>query len=234
MTRDRRSWRFSGTLADPGEPDHGSLRSPWRRVRQLRGPQVSTCAWWSRRSRKAATAAVSPRSLPSVSPRHLGILEPRRYLPAAARGPRTRGRRFAEAGGDAVEHSHRTWALALWPGLACPRMAGFEMSTGDQAPLVALLLGPPHQPRFHPDQPGGACLVEQIGDARSASRSRSRAKPSRSDVRRGARPVGSGGLRRSLPPSVRSTAERVKSSASADGTRSCDASARRRGGGAAT
>ena len=187
-----------------------------------------------RASQRPPGPTISGHPISRYHPDTWGILEPRRYLPAAARRPRTRGRRFAEAGGDAVEHSHRTWALALWPGLACPRMAGFEMSTGDQAPLVALLLGPPHQPRFHPDQPGGACLVEQIGDARSASRSRSRAKPSRSDVRRGARPVGSGGLRRSLPPSVRSTAERVKSSASADGTRSCDASARRRGGGAAT
>jgi len=190
------------------------------------------------RDRRASQSLQDRRSRVTPYPRYpptpVASRAPARPPLPGARGPRTRGRRFAESGGNAVEHSHRTWALALWPGLACPRMAGFEMSTGDQAPLVALLLGPPHQPRFHPDQPGGACLVEQIGDARSASRSRSRAKPSRSDVRRGARPVGSGGLRRSLPPSVRSTAERVKSSASADGTRSCDASARRRGGGAAT
>jgi hypothetical protein len=48
-------------------------RSAWvappalRLVRQLRGPQVSTCAWWSRRSRKAATAAGPPISLPQSS-----------------------------------------------------------------------------------------------------------------------------------------------------------------------
>ncbi len=44
-----------------------AVRSLWSRVRQLRGPQVRTCAWWSRRSSIAATAAVSPRSLPQSS-----------------------------------------------------------------------------------------------------------------------------------------------------------------------
>jgi len=73
VTRDRRSWRSLGRSPISGEPDHGSLRSPWRRVRQLRGPQVSTCAWWSRRSRKAATAAVSPRSLPQSSTGRLDV-----------------------------------------------------------------------------------------------------------------------------------------------------------------
>jgi hypothetical protein len=46
---------------------HEALRSLWSRVRQLRGPQVRTCAWWRRRSRRAVTAAVSPRSLPQSS-----------------------------------------------------------------------------------------------------------------------------------------------------------------------
>ena len=35
-------------------------------VRQLRGPRLSTWAWWSRRSSSAVTAAVSPSSLPQV------------------------------------------------------------------------------------------------------------------------------------------------------------------------
>ena len=36
-------------------------------MRQLLGPQVRTWAWWSRRSSRATTAAVSPRSLPQSS-----------------------------------------------------------------------------------------------------------------------------------------------------------------------
>ena len=36
-------------------------------VRQLRGPHLRMCAWWSSRSRSAVTAAVSPRSLPQSS-----------------------------------------------------------------------------------------------------------------------------------------------------------------------
>ena len=48
-------------------------RPSWERksvcslVRQLRGPHLSTCAWWRRRSRSAVTAAVSPRSFPQSS-----------------------------------------------------------------------------------------------------------------------------------------------------------------------
>jgi hypothetical protein len=42
-------------------------KSVWTFVRQLRGPHFSTCAWCSRRSRSAVTAAVSPRSLPQSS-----------------------------------------------------------------------------------------------------------------------------------------------------------------------
>src|SRR3989442_10729827 len=45
----------------------GAFRSLWSRVRQLRGPHVSTCAWWRSRSSIAVTAAVSPRSLPQSS-----------------------------------------------------------------------------------------------------------------------------------------------------------------------
>ena len=48
-------------------PTHAGAGSLCRRVRQLRGPQVRTCAWWSRRSSIAVTAAVSPRSLPQSS-----------------------------------------------------------------------------------------------------------------------------------------------------------------------
>src|SRR5215831_13880697 len=33
-------------------------------VRQLRGPHLSTCPWWSRRSSMALTAATSPSSFP--------------------------------------------------------------------------------------------------------------------------------------------------------------------------
>jgi REP element-mobilizing transposase RayT len=37
------------------------------RVRQLRGPHLSTWAWWRRRSSAAATAATSPSSFPQSS-----------------------------------------------------------------------------------------------------------------------------------------------------------------------
>src|SRR4029453_13852034 len=47
----------SGALAEWGAAAHPSLRSPWSRVRQLRGPQVSTCAWWSKGSGKGGGAA---------------------------------------------------------------------------------------------------------------------------------------------------------------------------------
>ena len=42
-------------------------KSAWTLVRQLRGPHLRTWAWWSRRSRSAVTAAVSPRSGPVPS-----------------------------------------------------------------------------------------------------------------------------------------------------------------------
>jgi len=42
-------------------------KSVWILVRQLRGPDLRTWAWWSNRSRSAVTAAVSPRSLPQSS-----------------------------------------------------------------------------------------------------------------------------------------------------------------------
>jgi Acyltransferase family len=42
-------------------------KSVWTLVRQLRGPHLSTCAWWSKRSSRAVTAAVSPRSFPQSS-----------------------------------------------------------------------------------------------------------------------------------------------------------------------
>ena len=42
-------------------------KSVWTFVRQLRGPHLSTCAWWSSRSSSAVTAAVSLSSLPQSS-----------------------------------------------------------------------------------------------------------------------------------------------------------------------
>src|SRR5262249_60317452 len=41
-------------------------------VRQLRGPHLSTCPWWSRRSSMALTAATSPSSLPQSSTGQIG------------------------------------------------------------------------------------------------------------------------------------------------------------------
>lgn len=43
-------------------------------VRQLRGPHLSTWAWWSSRSRSAATAAVSPKSFPQSSTGRLEVI----------------------------------------------------------------------------------------------------------------------------------------------------------------
>ncbi len=43
-------------------------------VRQLRGPDLRTWAWWRRRSSMAATAAVSPRSLPQSSTGRLEVM----------------------------------------------------------------------------------------------------------------------------------------------------------------
>ena len=59
-----------------------AFRSLWGRVRQLRGPQVRTCAWWSRRSSMAATAAVSPRSLPQSSTGRFEVSSVRRAFVA--------------------------------------------------------------------------------------------------------------------------------------------------------
>ena len=47
------------------------VRKVWTLFRQLRGPHLSACAWWRRRSRRAATAAVSPSSLPQSSTRSI-------------------------------------------------------------------------------------------------------------------------------------------------------------------
>ncbi len=73
----RRRWRTS-----LGRVSRRSARSG-AEVRQLRGPHVRTCAWWSRRSSKAATAAVSPRSLPQSSTGRFEVRSVRRAFVAA-------------------------------------------------------------------------------------------------------------------------------------------------------
>ena len=58
----------AGRVGLAGVPHHAWDRtSVCSLVRQLRGPHLSTCAWWRRRSRSAVTAAVSPRSFPQSS-----------------------------------------------------------------------------------------------------------------------------------------------------------------------
>ncbi len=52
----------------------------WSLVRQLRGPHVSTCAWWSSRSRSAVTASMSPSRLPQSS---TGCRWPKFFAPVA-------------------------------------------------------------------------------------------------------------------------------------------------------
>ena len=42
-------------------------KSVWTFVRELLGPHLSTCAWWSNRSSSEVTAPVSPSSLPQSS-----------------------------------------------------------------------------------------------------------------------------------------------------------------------
>ena len=52
---------------------HQACKSVCSLVRQLRGPDLRTCAWWRSRSSIALTAAVSPSTLPQSSTGRLDV-----------------------------------------------------------------------------------------------------------------------------------------------------------------